>query len=257
MSEEPSSGLRLKKKLKLAVGKSKSSKSGAPGRKNFDRSRGDSDTIAGPASVEKTARKEKRRPATANVKRQRIYGGRDSDTKATSFSDVATHRRKSLSTRRHDAEVLGKSSDASAPSVFASKSLKHSSSHGKLSLKKRENGVRSPKVSYEKRKIRGENDHNVESVRKTHSKNAKDSSKTFDSTEKKSWGVTPSDPAKKRVSKKRSANGDPESLTDQPKKRKRVIRIDPYDLSNKRLDDGITINDGWLISMSQFPILSD
>lgn len=238
MSEEPSLGLRLKKKLKLAVGK-------APGRKNFDRRTRDGDTIAGTGSVEKAARKAKLRPATAHVKRQRIYGGQDSDVKVTPFTDVATHRRKSLSRRRNDAEVVGKSRD---------ESLNHASLQGKFSLKKQENGVRSPKVSYEKGKIREGKDYNVESTRKRFSKNTIDSSKTLDSTENKSWGVTP-DPAKRRVFKKRSANGDPELLIDQPKKRKRVIRLDPYDLSNKRLDDGIIT--GELISLPQFPTQSD
>lgn len=212
MSEEPSSGLRLRKKHKLAVGKS-SSKSGVNGRKNFD-------------SVEKAARKGKLRPETANVKRHRIYGGENSAMKVASFTDVAKSKRQSLLRRRQDAEVAG------MPSALTSKTSNRS-------LKKQENGVRSPKILYEKRKSRGEKDHNVDYVRKTHSENTKDSSKTLHSTGKKSWGVTPSDPNKKRDSKKRSENGDPELLIDRPKKRKLVIRRVPYDLSNKRLDDGI------------------
>lgn len=229
--EELSSGFRFKKKLKLAAGKSKSSKSGEHGRKNFDRSTRDSDTIARTASVEKAAWKGKQRTPIANVKRQRIYGAQNSDMKVTSF--------KSHSRRGHDAGVAGKSSDAYASSLLASKSLSHSSSQGKRSNKKQENDIRSPKVSYERRKTRGEKDLYVESVRKTHSKNTKDLSNTMDSTVKKSWGITPSDPTKKRVFRTTSANGDPEIRTDKSKKRKRVIRIDPYDVSNKRLDDGI------------------
>ncbi|KAA0058148.1 GTP-binding protein 8 isoform X2 [Cucumis melo var. makuwa] len=252
MSEEPSSGLRLKKKLKLAVGKSKSSK-------NFDRSTGD--------SVEKAVRKGKLKPAIPNVKRHRVYGGVDSDTKVTSFTDVSKSKRKSLFRRRHDEEVSG------MPSVLPSKTFNRS-------FKKQEYGVRSSKVSYEERKSRGEKDHNVEYIRKSHSKNTKDSIKTLnytekklskvfyekrksrgekdhnleyirkmstenmkdsikslDFTEKKSWGVTPSDPAKKR-----SENGDSELLIDQPKRRKLTFRRNPHDLTNKRLDDG-TITD--------------
>lgn len=45
---------------------------------------------------------------------------------------------------------------------------------------------------------------------------------------------------KKMVSDKKSFHGDSKALDDQPKKKKkRVIRIDPYDTSNKRLDDGL------------------
>ncbi|KGN63885.1 uncharacterized protein LOC101223165 isoform X2 [Cucumis sativus] len=257
MSEEPSSGLRLKKKLKLAVGKSRSSK-------NFDRSTGD--------SVEKAVRKGKLRPAIDNVKRHRVYGGENSDTKDTSLTDVSKSKRKSLFRRRHDEEV------SEMPSVLPSKTFNRS-------FKKQEYAVRSSKVLYEKRKSRGEKDHyveclrksyskntkdsiktlnytekkvskvfyekrksrgekdhNVEYIRKTNTKNTKDSIKSLDSTEKKSWGVSPSDPAKKRDSKKRGENGDSELLIDQPKRRKLTILRNPYDLSNKRLDDG-TITD--------------
>ncbi|KAG6583318.1 hypothetical protein SDJN03_19250, partial [Cucurbita argyrosperma subsp. sororia] len=182
----------------------------------------DSDTSARTASVEKAARKGKQRTPIAN--------------------------------RGHDAGVAGKSSDANASSLLASKSLSHSSSQGKRSIKKQENDIRRTKVSYERRKTRGGGgeDLYVESVRKTHSKNTKDLSNTMDSTVKKSRGITPSDPTKKRVFRTTSANGDLEIRTDKSKKRKRVIRIDPYNVSNKRLDDGI-LPDGEIISMSQFP----
>ncbi|GAB4860212.1 hypothetical protein Ancab_011691 [Ancistrocladus abbreviatus] len=47
-----------------------------------------------------------------------------------------------------------------------------------------------------------------------------------------------------KSSKKVSSKGDSstlEEIDDKPKRRKRVIRIDPYDFSNKRLDDGIIL----------------
>ncbi|KAG2394990.1 GTP-binding protein [Vigna angularis] len=37
---------------------------------------------------------------------------------------------------------------------------------------------------------------------------------------------------------------DAETLDERPKKKKRVIKLDPYDISNKRLDDGIGVNGG-------------
>ncbi|KAK6234517.1 hypothetical protein SCA6_009854 [Theobroma cacao] len=49
--------------------------------------------------------------------------------------------------------------------------------------------------------------------------------------------------AKKTVRDKKSLNNDSEVLDDQPRKKKRVIRLDPYDISNKRLDDGIAIDE--------------
>ncbi|XWS71934.1 hypothetical protein CRYUN_Cryun03dG0181200 [Craigia yunnanensis] len=49
--------------------------------------------------------------------------------------------------------------------------------------------------------------------------------------------------ARKIVRDKKSLNNDSEVLDNKPKKKKRVIRLDPYDISNKRLDDGIAINE--------------
>ncbi|MBA0702373.1 hypothetical protein Goari_022902 [Gossypium aridum] len=44
---------------------------------------------------------------------------------------------------------------------------------------------------------------------------------------------------KKVVRVRKSLKTDSEVVDDKPKKKKRVIRLDPYDISNKRLDDGI------------------
>uniref|UniRef100_A0A0R0EX82 Uncharacterized protein n=1 Tax=Glycine max TaxID=3847 RepID=A0A0R0EX82_SOYBN len=49
--------------------------------------------------------------------------------------------------------------------------------------------------------------------------------------------------AKKKARDKTGLDDDDaEMLDDRPKKKKRVIKIDPHDISNKRLDDGIGIN---------------
>ncbi|XP_031386795.1 uncharacterized protein LOC116200184 [Punica granatum] len=56
--------------------------------------------------------------------------------------------------------------------------------------------------------------------------------------------VPSSTTARRRQQEKRDAHGDhPEVKDDQPKKRKRVIRLDPHDISNKRLDDGIVVHE--------------
>ncbi|WVY92903.1 hypothetical protein V8G54_031991 [Vigna mungo] len=39
-------------------------------------------------------------------------------------------------------------------------------------------------------------------------------------------------------------HADAETLDERPKKKKRVIKLDPHDISNKRLDDGIGVNGG-------------
>lgn len=55
--------------------------------------------------------------------------------------------------------------------------------------------------------------------------------------------VNPSSFVKKKARDKMGLDeDDAETLDDRPKKKKRVIKIDPYDISNKRLDDGIGAN---------------
>ncbi|MBA0762020.1 hypothetical protein Gotri_024580 [Gossypium trilobum] len=48
---------------------------------------------------------------------------------------------------------------------------------------------------------------------------------------------------KKVVRVRKSLKTDSEVVDDKPKKKKRVIRLDPYDISNKRLDDGIATDE--------------
>lgn len=48
--------------------------------------------------------------------------------------------------------------------------------------------------------------------------------------------------SRKRHQVKPNADDNPNLEDDKPKRRKRVIRIDPYDISNKRLDDGIVVH---------------
>ncbi|XVF05841.1 hypothetical protein REPUB_Repub05bG0208000 [Reevesia pubescens] len=59
----------------------------------------------------------------------------------------------------------------------------------------------------------------------------------------KSSNASPLNSAKKLVRDKKSLDNDSEAVDDKPKKKKRVIRLDPYDTSNKRLDDGIANNE--------------
>ncbi|XP_061364940.1 uncharacterized protein LOC133308339 [Gastrolobium bilobum] len=54
--------------------------------------------------------------------------------------------------------------------------------------------------------------------------------------------VYPSSSSKKRARDKGGMDDDAEVLDDRPKKKKRIIKIDPHDISNKRLDDCIGVN---------------
>lgn len=78
---------------------------------------------------------------------------------------------------------------------------------------------------------------------KKRTKSISGSSKCLDLSQNKCPDVSPSKSAKKKVQGKRGLDDDSEVQDDRPKKSKRVIRIDPHDISNKRLDDGIVINE--------------
>ncbi|KAK7301615.1 hypothetical protein RJT34_12483 [Clitoria ternatea] len=54
--------------------------------------------------------------------------------------------------------------------------------------------------------------------------------------------LSPLSSGKKKARDKAGLDDDAEALNDHPKKKKRVIKIDPHDISNKRLDDGVGID---------------
>lgn len=75
-----------------------------------------------------------------------------------------------------------------------------------------------------------------------HTKSKSGSSKRPGLIQEKFPDVSPRKSSKTIFLRKRGLDDDSEVVDDQPKKKKRVIRIDPHDISNKRLDDGIVID---------------
>lgn len=75
---------------------------------------------------------------------------------------------------------------------------------------------------------------------KKYSKSKHDTTKLQD--EKERPDSSPWRSSKKMRSDKKIVNDDSDGQDDRPKKRKRVIRIDPHDISNKRLDDDVALN---------------
>ncbi|CAK9142703.1 unnamed protein product [Ilex paraguariensis] len=69
------------------------------------------------------------------------------------------------------------------------------------------------------------------------------SSKQSDQNENKNAAEFLAKYPKKKVHDKKSFTGDAEVMDGRLKKTKRVIRIDPHDITNKRLDDAIVTND--------------
>ncbi|XXG39584.1 hypothetical protein AAC387_Pa01g0510 [Persea americana] len=61
-------------------------------------------------------------------------------------------------------------------------------------------------------------------------------------TDRRQYGY-PDDSSKKKASRKNGSDDASVATDDLPRKRKKVFRIDPHDISNKRLDDGIWMNE--------------
>lgn len=102
----------------------------------------------------------------------------------------------------------------------------------KQTKSKFESGKQSAKTKEEDKLESGRN-----ALLKKPKKSSYASSKRLDHSQSKSAKVSPSVSIKKTVQNKKSP-ADSEIADEQPHKRKR-IRLDPYDTSNKRLDDGI------------------
>ncbi|KAF2296896.1 hypothetical protein GH714_011643 [Hevea brasiliensis] len=108
------------------------------------------------------------------------------------------------------------------------------------------NATESAQVSSGKRSTRAKKEGKVGvdkyDLPKKQSKSKLDSSKRLVQIQTKHPIVPNLTSSKKTVQNKQSiANGDSD-IDGQPKKKKRVIRLDPHDISNKRLDDGIVTN---------------
>ncbi|XP_057953290.1 uncharacterized protein LOC131147755 [Malania oleifera] len=78
---------------------------------------------------------------------------------------------------------------------------------------------------------------------KKKAKSKSESSRNFEHSQEKNPSASSVKFAKRATWDKKKLDGGSDIMDDKPKKRKRVIRIDPHDISNKRLDDGIVNNE--------------
>lgn len=232
MSGEASLRYKLNKKLKLAIGRSKNNKDGYK-------------------KVESTLnndRKGKFKPMNSDRRKKRIYAEQDMVGEVASFYNERAPSRKVFSKKGQNL-VKGdfdtaKGNKNSHRTMWVSKRLEDATSETKRSFREVKDRVESASASY---RTRTKDVDKVDvgwagSLKKT-TKSKYDSSKRLDISHKKYPDLPPSKSAKKNVQEKRRLDDDTEVLDDQPKKSKRVIRIDRNDISNKRLDDGVVINE--------------
>ncbi|KAE8039392.1 hypothetical protein FH972_011809 [Carpinus fangiana] len=160
------------------------------------------------------------------------------------FKDTVKSARPSNRAKAEDVDnfEIEKNNKKSHRSTWTSSKTDNSTSETRHSSRKRKETIESARESNRtKAKDVDGMDFGGTGSSKKHAKSTSDSSKRLDLNQKKFPDVSPSKSAKKKVQGKRGLDDDSEVLDEQPKKSKRVIRIDPHDISNKRLDDGIVI----------------
>ena len=279
MSGEAGLRLKLNKKLKIASGRSRNSKDGS--RKfertlnndrngNFKRMNSDrkkkriyaeqdmvgevdySDNERAPSKkFERTLNNDRNgnfKRMNSDRKKKRIYAEQDM-VGEVDYSDNERAPSRKASSKKEQKQVKG--DNKSSRSIWVSKRLEDATSETKCSSCKVKDTVKSAQTS-NRTKTKDVDNMNVgraDSLKKP-TKSKYDSSKRVDISKEKFPDVSPSKSAKKNVQEKRRLDEGTEVRGDMPKKKKRVIRIDPHDISNKRLDDGLVIYGQYLSSYS-------
>ena len=232
MSGEAGLRFKLNKKLKIASGRSRNSKDGS---RKFERTLNND-------------RNGNFKRMNSDRKKKRIYAEQDM-VGEVDYSDNERAPSRKASSKKEQKQVKG--DNKSSRSIWVSKRLEDATSETKRSSRKVKDTEKSAQTS-NRTKTKDVDNMNVgraDSLKKP-TKSKYDSSKRVDISKEKFPDVSPSKSAKKNFQEKRRLDEGTEVIGDMPKKKKRVIRIDPHDISNKRLDDGLVIYGQYLSSYS-------
>ncbi|KAJ1422917.1 Small GTP-binding protein domain [Sesbania bispinosa] len=190
----------------------------------------------------------KLRTLDSNGRKKRVYAKEGMDEDEKLWNGVATSKKKTLikkgEKRVKDGPVEGKTNHRT---MWVPGKSRNASSKAKLSThtvkdKKENVGLATAKQKTKAKEVGrmgfvATDDHASGSVKKNRE------TKSAPGKGKDQEILPPSSSTKKKA---RGDNGglddDAEKLDERPKKKKRVIKIDPHDISNKRLDDAIGIN---------------
>lgn len=266
MSEDAGVRLKLNKKLKISIGKSKNhrkgnensvEKGGAFGRKrnstvvSKSRKRNSNRYGVTEGSNDREVHFEEEethsKPVMLNYDRRRKrvdsdnlisyknnnLEGTDRHRKAASSSSSSEKHRKMV---KHDLSKGRKGNDKSIRSIWVSPDVTSTTKAI----------PRNPKTAARSAKEEDEMDTALNDSSKKHTKVKAKAKANLD----QNANASPLISVKKKVRDKKSLKNDSEVLDDKPKKKKRVIRLDPYDISNKRLDDGTAINGQYSLTFS-------
>ncbi|CDP04059.1 unnamed protein product [Coffea canephora] len=188
------------------------------------------------------------KPSNSDKKRKRTYADQPPDEERVSNDNVG------FPARRFSSRIVkNKLNDHYHEEKRTTKG--NSSGFGDLSRKgslagrgkSRESELAGKKKSIAKVKAVDKlKDVEVEGVRndklKKIAKSKSDVTKQMEQNHGKHAVGSPERPSKKKVQYKKNITDDSEVMDEKPKKKKRRIRLDPHDTSNKRLDDGAAIN---------------
>lgn len=190
----------------------------------------------------------KHKPLSSDGKRKRIYAEKDMDIVGNMYDTEETYKEKNIHKKGHNRvkDELGrvKSPDKSRSMWVSGKSNNGASkikngSHNKDAVKLSE--VLSKKWTG-KVKQSDEVDNGRSTTSKKHVKSKVISDKNASTTQYKFSEVSTSKSLKNTGRDKKGLD-DSNIIDEKPKKKKRVIWKEPYDISNKRIDDGL-VTDG-------------
>ncbi|CAN1155791.1 Probable GTP-binding protein EngB [Linum perenne] len=146
-------------------------------------------------------------------------------------------------TRLRDGSVKGKSGSGPPRSMWVSRKEAGNSGKRVVAVEDEDDGrrpLRGTKRTSKYKKV-DERDNDPTSILKKHSKGKEN---VFDQSKSRLRDASSSTSAKRGVMSKRSTldNESDVQQDDQPRKKKFSIRLDPYDTSNKRMDDGLVVD---------------
>ncbi|XP_056173423.1 uncharacterized protein LOC115675182 [Syzygium oleosum] len=255
MSAEAKLRVKLKKKLKPAIRNSKklgegnavpANQSSRKGNKVFKKEKGLRSEQKSDSSVVSTIKL-----ATSDRRKKRIYAGRDKDGEEMS-QDYREPAEMKSSIRKGQKQlelnsVLVKGSKVSHRTMWASGRVndamtKVQDSSLKFKRKGQKVEVSSSNLKTKTMEAGKKNDAGATDLSRKHMKGKLEAGKHLSQLQNKRMDTSPPKLVTKKASRKIGTDDNRDVKDDQPKKRKR-IRIDPYDISNKRLDDSILIEE--------------
>ena len=260
MSSEASLRHKLKKKAKLAVSTSRNSR----------RTRKDENSLEGENGNVGSMGKLKRRMKFKGVEKGEEESGREFGERGKMRALDSSGRRKRIYAEDKEGMVEGASKKKALLKRGEKKKVKdevvvegkNSTSQRTMWVHSKSRDAAGSEAKHSSRKMKGKKGNVVLATAKLKAKAKEDDygsglvkknreKKSELSKEKSQKVVSPSSSAKKKARDKAGLDDDDvEILDDQPKKKKRVIKIDPHDISNKRLDDGIGIDGRQLFFLS-------